>query len=65
MSMQDSIGLTTRNRVVHGPAERHVGTRRLPLVIEGGAVGGIGASGGSPEQDQVVAETGVAALGTS
>lgn len=34
-----------------------------PLVIDGAVAGGIGASGGTPEQDQAVAETGVAALG--
>jgi uncharacterized protein GlcG (DUF336 family) len=39
-------------------------TLGYPLVIEGDVVGGIGASGGSPEQDQVVAEAAAAALGT-
>lgn len=33
-----------------------------PLVIDGVVVGAIGASGGSPDQDQAVAEAGVAAL---
>lgn len=36
-----------------------------PLVIGGDVVGGIGASGGSPEQDQVLAEAAISALGTS
>jgi glc operon protein GlcG len=34
-----------------------------PLVIDGAVAGAIGASGGTPEQDQVVAQAGVAALG--
>jgi uncharacterized protein GlcG (DUF336 family) len=34
----------------------------FPLVIDDVVVGGIGASGGSPEQDQMVAEAAVAAL---
>lgn len=33
-----------------------------PLVVEGVVVGAIGASGGSPEQDQTVAEAGLAGL---
>jgi uncharacterized protein GlcG (DUF336 family) len=33
-----------------------------PLIIDGAVVGAIGASGGTPEQDQIVAEAGVAAL---
>jgi uncharacterized protein GlcG (DUF336 family) len=34
----------------------------IPLVLDGKIVGAIGASGGSPEQDGVVANAGVAAL---
>jgi len=34
-----------------------------PLVIDGMVTGAIGASGGTPEQDQVVAQAGAAALG--
>jgi glc operon protein GlcG len=34
-----------------------------PLVIAGVVVGAVGASGGTPDQDQVVAQAGVAALG--
>jgi uncharacterized protein GlcG (DUF336 family) len=33
-----------------------------PLVVEGAVVGAIGASGGSPEQDLEIAETGAAVL---
>jgi uncharacterized protein GlcG (DUF336 family) len=35
----------------------------IPLSIDGVVVGGLGVSGGSGEQDQTVAEEGVAALG--
>ena len=35
----------------------------FPLVIDGVVAGAVGASGGTPEQDQVVAQAGVAALG--
>jgi uncharacterized protein GlcG (DUF336 family) len=35
----------------------------IPLSIDGVIVGGLGVSGGSGEQDQTVAEAGVAALG--
>jgi uncharacterized protein GlcG (DUF336 family) len=34
-----------------------------PLVIDGVVVGAVGASGGTPDQDQVVAQAGAAALG--
>jgi uncharacterized protein GlcG (DUF336 family) len=34
-----------------------------PLAIDGAVVGAIGASGGTPDQDQAVAEAGVTALG--
>ena len=34
----------------------------FPLVIDGAVVGAVGASGGSPEQDQMMAEAGLAAL---
>ncbi len=34
----------------------------FPLVIDGAVVGAVGASGGSPEQDQMMAESGLAAL---
>jgi glc operon protein GlcG len=34
----------------------------FPLLIDGGVVGAVGASGGSPEQDQQIAEAGVAAI---
>jgi len=35
----------------------------LPLAVGGAVVGAVGASGGTPEQDQAVAQAGVAALG--
>lgn len=35
----------------------------LPLVLDGKIIGGIGVSGGSSEQDGVVAQAGVEALG--
>ena len=35
----------------------------FPLVIDGAVVGAVGASGGTPDQDQVVAQAAVAALG--
>ena len=35
----------------------------FPLVIDGAVVGAVGASGGTPDQDQDVAQAGVAALG--
>jgi glc operon protein GlcG len=34
-----------------------------PLVIDGAVVGAVGASGGTPEQDQAIAEAGAGALG--
>jgi uncharacterized protein GlcG (DUF336 family) len=34
----------------------------LPLAVDGTVVGALGASGGSPQQDQMIAEAGVAAL---
>lgn len=34
----------------------------IPLVFDGEVVGAIGASGGSPEQDQAIAEAGVSGL---
>ena len=37
----------------------------FPLVVDGVVVGAIGASGGTPDQDQVVAQAGVAALGAA
>ena len=37
----------------------------FPLVIDGVVVGAIGASGGTPDQDQAVAQAGVAALGAA
>jgi len=35
----------------------------FPLVVDGAVVGAVGASGGTPDQDQAVAQAGVAALG--
>ena len=35
----------------------------LPIVVEGARIGGIGVSGGSEQQDEIIAETGLQALG--
>ena len=51
--------------VTDGTAARHPGTRRLPAGIDGAVVGAIGASGETPDQDQAVAQAGVAALGAA
>jgi len=50
-----------------GPAHPHAARRQrgrggLPLVVDGKVVGGIGASGGSAEQDGAVAKAGADAL---
>ncbi|WEE76086.1 heme-binding protein [Comamonas testosteroni] len=34
-----------------------------PIVVEGGRIGGIGVSGGSEQQDEIIAEAGLQALG--
>ena len=34
-----------------------------PIVVEGARIGGIGVSGGSEQQDEIIAETGLQALG--
>ena len=35
----------------------------LPIVVEGARIGGIGVSGGSEQQDEIIAEAGLQALG--
>lgn len=37
----------------------------LPLVVDGAVVGGVGASGGTPDQDEAVAQAAIVALAAS